>query len=505
MMMKSGNLRLLATGLLAVLALAGCGVDVAVPSSAPLAASVPMPTPAPTPAPAPTPTPAPTPAPISMPVQTPAPFSKVLFLGDSLTAGAENNSLLDSQQAHSYPAVLAQQAGFPIVQPLIAPPGIAPELELQQSSFPPVIIPSSGNSAGRENTTEQATNLGVPAETVDDLLYAVATDDWGNNIELWTNLVLGYPAGNTGSQLDQAIALQPTTIFLWIGANDILPALGEGNPSYMTQLSYFNGEFTEMMNKLRWKTKAHLIVANLPDFTLIACMTPADLFAQEVAGVTGRPAAQIKQQLGLASGDLVNPTGLSIVEGELDAIRNGATPNVLPDDAVLTAAERATVRAQIMSENQMIAAQVAAAGGTLVDLYGLFNSLEGGIALDGSTVTLGFLGGIFSLDGLHLTHTGYGLVANQFLAAANQVFHLHIPAANLDTIAAADPLFPANLPGGSGASFVLGRGAAAMENLLLRHERTTFPSGGLNQKPSKDAAANQAAAQDRRCPDCSSR
>ena len=491
MLMKSGNLRLGAAGLLAAAMLAGCGVDVAVPSNAAVSAATPIatpiatpapapPSPAPSPAPAPvtptppappTPPPAPVPPPISVPVETPAPLSKVVFLGDSLTAGAENNSLRDSLQAHSYPAVLAKQAGFSIVQPLIAPPGVAPELQLQQSSFPPVITPSPGSSAGRENITEQATNLAVPAETVNDLLYSVPTGNWGSGVEIWTNLVLGYPAGNTGSQIDQAIALQPTTVFLWIGANDVLPALGYGDPSYMTQFSYFAGEFTEVMNKLHWKTKAHLIVANLPDFTLISSMTPADLFAQEVAGVTGRPASEIEQQLGLASGDLVNPAGLSIVEGELDAIRGGAVPPALPGNAVLTAAERAVVRAQIVSENQVIAAQAAAAGGTVVDLYGLFNSLQNGIALDGSTATLGFLGGIFSLDGLHLTHTGYGLIANRFIAGANQAFQLSIPVADLDAIAAGDPLFPANLPAGSGADFVLGRGAAAMEDLLIRHDR----------------------------------
>src|ERR1700743_2802766 len=50
-------------------------------------------------------------------------FSNTVFLGDSLTAGYQSGSLLDIQQVHGWAPLLAKQANFNIVQPLIAYPG----------------------------------------------------------------------------------------------------------------------------------------------------------------------------------------------------------------------------------------------------------------------------------------------------------------------------------------------------------------------------------------------
>ncbi|MBW8748713.1 MAG: hypothetical protein JF584_14330, partial [Acidobacteria bacterium] len=43
---------------------------------------------------------------------TSKPFASVVFLGDSLTAGYQNGSLLDSQQKNGYAALIATQANF---------------------------------------------------------------------------------------------------------------------------------------------------------------------------------------------------------------------------------------------------------------------------------------------------------------------------------------------------------------------------------------------------------
>ena len=50
-------------------------------------------------------------------------FSNTVFLGDSLTAGYQSGSLLDTQQIHGWAPLVATQANFSIVQPLIAYPG----------------------------------------------------------------------------------------------------------------------------------------------------------------------------------------------------------------------------------------------------------------------------------------------------------------------------------------------------------------------------------------------
>jgi hypothetical protein len=57
-------------------------------------------------------------------------LSRLVVVGDSLSAGFQNDSLLDTQQPHGWAAVVASQANVPLALPLIAPPGIPNVLEL---------------------------------------------------------------------------------------------------------------------------------------------------------------------------------------------------------------------------------------------------------------------------------------------------------------------------------------------------------------------------------------
>lgn len=63
-------------------------------------------------------------------------LSRMVVVGDSLSAGFENDSLWDAQQVHGWASVLADQAGVPLVLPLIASPGIPNHLELLSATFP---------------------------------------------------------------------------------------------------------------------------------------------------------------------------------------------------------------------------------------------------------------------------------------------------------------------------------------------------------------------------------
>lgn len=82
-------------------------------------------------------------------------FSNTVFLGDSLTAGYQSGSLLDTQQVHGWAPLLAKQAGFNIVQPLIAYPGAPNVLQLVSVGPPPVITTAPGTTAGRDNFATQ--------------------------------------------------------------------------------------------------------------------------------------------------------------------------------------------------------------------------------------------------------------------------------------------------------------------------------------------------------------
>src|SRR5580698_5173656 len=74
-------------------------------------------------------------------------FSNTVFLGDSLTAGFQSGSLLDTLQVNGWAPLVAKQANFNIVQPLIAYPGAPNVLQLVSLGPPPAIAsvcPPSG-------------------------------------------------------------------------------------------------------------------------------------------------------------------------------------------------------------------------------------------------------------------------------------------------------------------------------------------------------------------------
>ena len=372
------------------------------------------------------------------------PFVNVVYVGDSLTAGYQNGSLLDTQQPNGYASLVAKQANFTITLPLIASPGLPSVLRLVSLGPPPVTATASGTSTGRENGGAQPTDLAVPGHLLHDVLYYAPPIVATSSEDIITQAILGLPLGNTKSQADEAVALKPSTIFVWAGNNDALVADSSGMPSSMTALSAFTTDFTALIAKLK-ASGANLIVANIPDVTAVPYMTPAQTLASELATSSGLSASSIQSGLGLSNGDLINGQGLSDAEAQVKAVSTGGKLSPLPDADVLTASEITTVQNTVNSYNQVIQQQVTAAGATLVDTHAYFATLAAGISVNGVTANNTFLGGLFSLDGIHPTNTGYALLANEFIKALNTKFSMSIPAVDVNTIASTDPYFGSNI------------------------------------------------------------
>ncbi len=88
-------------------------------------------------------------------------LSRLIVIGDSLSAGFQNGSLLASQQINGYATLLAEQAGTPLPLPLIAAPGIPNVMTLVDPGPPPVVGTLPGLSTGRIDPTQQVMNLAV--------------------------------------------------------------------------------------------------------------------------------------------------------------------------------------------------------------------------------------------------------------------------------------------------------------------------------------------------------
>ena len=377
-----------------------------------------------------------------------ADFSTVVFVGDSLTAGFQNGGLGEDGQVNGYAAQLARQAGFDITLPIVSEPGLPPKFALI-SIDPLQIVRQPVDPADppvRTNPGVQATNLGVPGQKVFDALFRKPT--WpppDDQLDAITSVVLGLPGAFSTpplllSQVEWAEALAPTFIFLWIGNNDVLGFATSGGTEPLTPIDDLEDQYTDLLDRLE-HTGADLVIANIPDVAAIPFFFPAEQIAAQV----GQDLAVIGPLLGIESGDFVTLEGLPLVEQKLVEWsiweHPDPMPEPLPDNVVLDADEVVQVQQAIDQLNTLIARQSYRRNIPLVNINRLFKFIKlFGVPANGKLLTADYLGGLFSLDGIHPTVTGYAVVANHFIRTLNFRYKARIRRININEVAADDPL-----------------------------------------------------------------
>jgi hypothetical protein len=390
---------------------------------------------------------------------TPAVFSRLVVVGDSLSAGVQNFSLLCSQQVHSYASVIAQQANAPLALPLVPYPGVPNVLHLTNLS-PVTVAPVSVPPVGfpRIDPCQQPMNLSVPGVTLAQALSLVPSATPQSPVEAWADIVLGFPnpifarschtPGAALTEIQQAVTLKPTAIIEWLGNNDALVPALTGELNTLTPFSSFATSYQTLLDTLQ-KTKAHVVTASIPDVTKVPYFTSV----ATVAAKTNVPVGVAASKLGIGPNDLLRPSASEMALNILTGVTAGPLPQNCPPPplmlpvstvpCVLTAKDAEYLRFTIESFNLVIFAESLAHGATFVDVYALVNELAAhGYNAGGKHLTTQFLGGIVSLDGIHPTNTGYAIIANQFIDTMNRSWNIHVPRANVDKVAAQDPLVP---------------------------------------------------------------
>jgi lysophospholipase L1-like esterase len=384
-------------------------------------------------------------------------FSKLIVVGDSLAAGVENGSLVDFQQEHGFAKVIARQMHVPLSLPLVPYPGAPNTLDLVDASFPPVIQPLPGFLVfPRLNPFEEVTDVAVPLQTVSDALNRKPNRSLTSSDEtqLATNLVLGFPCPvlipcPARTQVQQAVALRPTAILINIGNNDILAPVTSGQlasilSSPIEQQAFFTQFATNYALLLQQLSaaRAPFIIGNLPDVIETAFFFPVPKLAAELK----LPVSDVTMLLGVNATDFITLSALPKVEAIVTNQVQGPLPascsaTATPAPCVVTAQEAAAARAVVMQLNQIIATEAAPYHAVMVDLFHLVDQLYvNGYTVGNRKLTTDFLGGLFSLDGIHPTNTGYAIMANEFIKTINQAFDLNVRRANVREIAERDPL-----------------------------------------------------------------
>ncbi len=396
-----------------------------------------------------------------------ADFSRYIALGNSLTAGYADGGLYLQGQLNSYPSIMAKQmqtvGGGPFNQPLFSTAQANGSGYLQLTGIvngSPVITPVTTNLAIRgvlpvpgfgnvtlyTKYTGDIENYGVPGIKLLQITYAPL----GNLNGYYERLLPNDAPTNTTPYLNFVMA-KPFTFFSnWLGNNDaLLYATSGGAGDVLTDETTFAELYNLLIGTLT-ANGAKGVVATIPDVTSIPYFNTVTVGAI-VAGVQkANPAVQGIYINALVSGTtyaprlatandlivLTFPTSMigTPVSTPFGNLPYGLTPySPIDNQYVLDANEVTLTREHVISFNNTIKSVAASKGLAVFDAYTFLNDIkQNGLVVDGIDLNSNFVtGGIFSLDGVHLTPRGYAIVANGFINAINAKYGSNIPLANV--------------------------------------------------------------------------
>jgi hypothetical protein len=401
-----------------------------------------------------------------------ADFSKFIAVGNSLTAGYADGGLYLQGQLNSYPSIMAKQmlavGGGSFAQPLFSTAQANGSGYLSLTGFSatgsPITTPVTNNLAiagivpvqGFGNVTlytkytGDINNYGVPGIKLEQITYAPL----GNLNGYFERMLPGQEGTHNTTYLDFVTANKFTFFSNWLGNNDaLLYATSGGAGDVLTDKTVFAQLYTLLITTMTANGQKG-VVGTIPDVTAVPyfntvtvgailagvqkanpTVTALYINAKVDATATGTayaPRAATSKDLIV----LTFPTGMigQPVSTPYGTFPYGLTPYTPIDNQyVLDANEVALTEDYVSSYNATIKSVAASKGLAVFDAFTFLNNVKAnGLLINGQSLNSSYIsGGIFSLDGIHLTPRGYAIVANEFIKAINTTYGSSIPLADI--------------------------------------------------------------------------
>lgn len=401
-------------------------------------------------------------------------FKTYVALGNSITAGYADNALYYDGQMVSYANLLAMQmqmvGGGAFKQPLMPQGSVGVgssgnarlALSVVNGALAPKPVAPIGDLAALVTsvaTSGPFNNMGVPGAQITTAVipgYGNPGNGGGNYNPFFTRMT-SQPA--TASMLSDAQAVQATFFTVFLGNNDVLGyAASGGEGAALTPINGpagvgFNASYDAVVEGLM-QNGAKGALANLPNVTAAPYFTTVPynaLVLSSQAQVDGLNAAYAQLigagtvktfQLGANGFIIADPTApggrRQMVAGELvllsvpqDSLKNAGWGSIvpIPGQYTLTTIEVGKINTATIAFNAKIKEVADNKGLALVDVnYYLNKVASSGVEVNGRKLTSTFVtGGVFSLDGIHLTPLGNALLANEFIKSINKKYNAFIP------------------------------------------------------------------------------
>jgi lysophospholipase L1-like esterase len=408
------------------------------------------------------------------------------------SAGAAGTTLTrPSTQDHGFFALLYTQAnpGVNVSDPatsplpLVKPPGIGEVLAPTTSGFPVQIsdncdqFQAAANQLStaltlRANPSSTPLDLAVPSATTHEALYMTGPTGEcavAQNPSVFPSSIVGLNAlvngesqaygpvlagfGPNVTQVSAAVALHPQVATIWLGHNELLKFVFSLGQSPAIAPQSIHDDLVAMIRQLQG-AGAKVVVGDLLNVLQAGAFIPQPGYAAQLAAtlvaqkVPPAQANAIAQQYAAAE---IAQTGLGAngyftidaYFSTLAAIQTQQPPPTIAASQTVPDALAAHVTALNQGYNAAIAQAASETGVALADITTVYATIvqNGGIPITPTCCKPAYGGGLWSLDGLHLSDTGYALVAKTFIDALNAKYGLGIAPidARIAAISAKDP------------------------------------------------------------------
>lgn len=298
-----------------------------------------------------------------------------------------------------------------------------------------VVVPATDQTGNPNAASYKSNDISDPAVVVGSI----------------TNYVNALTAGGAKGVLANIPNVTSIPFFTTVPYNPLtLSVLGSGDPTAgAANVSAINtglyGPLKQALTAFGAGSRINLLSTTQPNPLLIKDVSLPNLSAQLTAAFSATmppaTAAAMGQIFGQARQATANDFVLLTTRGVIGTAPAGAPASVnkygitfpLENEHVLTQAEAAKVLAATAAYNAGIAGVANSKGLALVDANAKMQELgrTSGIQWDGVKYTATYVtGGSFSLDGVHPTGRGYGILANEFIKAINQKYGSTLPLVN---------------------------------------------------------------------------
>jgi hypothetical protein len=365
-----------------------------------------------------------------------AAFARFVALGTSNSMGVQSAGINAAGQRAAWPAQLAARVGAPFSLPLVQDPGCSPPL-LPPLAADVVLLAAFGAlGAGddlvsavmttcaplRDGIVPPTNNVAISGADVHDALTATIATATARSARVGTLYSRVLAPGQT--QVTAMLAQRPTFVSVELAANDVLPA-SSGRVAAMTPYADWERDYDQVIAAVR-STGARAVLVGLPaNAANFPSIRRAREFFNEwpdmlAVGVTVSLSCYFSSNYVFVPGYVLTLVSRSPTTATCADVPGAA-------DYVLTPADMTAINARMAQINAHIQAKAAERGYAYFALSALYDLPKPAFDLYSVLFSSNPFGANISLDGVHPSAQGQGVLAAAAVQAINARYGLGIP------------------------------------------------------------------------------